>query len=71
MNSRFSAHLQMKDGEKPCGLQMVTDGKILTVTVVVEVDTEVRIGRLMICQNKKLDEKGSEFDDAYLLASLS
>ena len=40
------------------------------MTVVVEVDTEVRIGRLMICQNEKLDEKGGMIDDAYLLVVL-
>ncbi len=40
------------------------------MTVVVEVDTEARIGRLIICQNEKLDEKGSMIDDAYLLVVL-
>jgi hypothetical protein len=40
------------------------------MTVVVEVETALRIPWFIICKNKKLDEKGSEFDDAYLLASL-
>jgi hypothetical protein len=39
----------MEDGERPYGLQMVINGKILTVTMVVEVETAVRIGRLIIC----------------------
>ena len=40
------------------------------MTMVVEVDTEVRIGRSIICQNEELDEKGSMIDDAYLLVVL-
>jgi len=38
--------------------------------MVVEVETEVRIGRSIIYQNKESDERGSKFNDAYLLASL-
>ena len=49
LNFRSSVHLQMEDGERPYGLQMVINGKILTVTMVVEVETAVRIGRLIIC----------------------
>ena len=38
--------------------------------MVVEVETEVRIPCSIICQNKESEEKGSKFNDAYLLTSL-
>ncbi len=40
------------------------------MTEVVEVETAVRIRQSIICQNKESDEKGSKFNDAYLLTSL-
>ena len=40
------------------------------MTEVVEIETAVRNGRSLIYQNKESDEKGSKFNDAYLLAYL-
>jgi len=40
------------------------------MTVVVEVETAVRIRQSIICKNEKLDGKGSMINDAYLLVVL-
>ena len=68
--SREPIRLQLKGDEKSHGDQKGKVGKILTVTVVVEVETEVRIEGPKTYQSEESDEKESKFNGAYLLVAL-